>query len=171
MFRAEIAPAMGRGCTLPPAICGASARSSRTIKAHPVRCGSARTTRASGLQRWWGAQIRARAGFFKRVIRLGIGQQLQVDDDIDVPGAGVRRHLGRPGPDKIMRCEPANEGDGVFPRSQAAQQGHQDSLAIERVRVRVALECSRLGYQNPIRLRRRCTAKSFVQPSPRRRSR
>jgi len=57
--------------------------------------------------------------FFQRVIRLGIGQDLQIDDNVHVTRSGMRRHQGRLGVNEIPGREAAHQKYGVFPGTQS----------------------------------------------------
>ncbi|MCY1538185.1 hypothetical protein D9M68_737120 [compost metagenome] len=107
----------------------------------------------------------------QRVIRLCVGQDLQVDYDVNVQRACVRRHHRRSRGDEIPRREPADQVDRILPRPEAAQQRYKDTLAVHRVLVAVAVERCRLGHQKPILSLRKCPAISLERPSPRNRSR
>ncbi|MFT3792332.1 MAG: hypothetical protein QM741_14960 [Rudaea sp.] len=107
----------------------------------------------------------------QRVIGLGVGQDLKVDHDVHVQRTGVRRNGGRPCGDEVTWCEPSDQIDRILPRSETAQQRHEDTFAVHRVLVAVAVERCGLGHQKPILSLRKCSAISLERPSPRSRSR
>ena len=65
-------------------------------------------------------------------VAFGFGHHLHIQHDIDVAGAGVGRHIRRPLGCEIARHQPADQAQGVFEHSKAAQQTDQHALAGER---------------------------------------
>ncbi|MNR11748.1 hypothetical protein D3C85_1280630 [compost metagenome] len=108
---------------------------------------------------------------FECVICLGISQDLQVDHDVHVQSACVRRHYRRPRGYKVSRCESSDQVDRLFPRPESTQQRYEDAFAVLCVLVAVAIKCCGLCHQKPILSLRKCSAISLARPSPRKRSR
>ncbi|WP_173860766.1 hypothetical protein, partial [Pseudomonas sp. FW306-02-F08-AA] len=49
--------------------------------------------------------------FLQRSIGFGVGQDCEIDDDIDIAGSRVSGHFGRSRADKIPRRETTDEED------------------------------------------------------------
>ena len=146
MLSAEILPSVGSGWTLPPAISGASASNSSTIVAPcSVRV---RQRQESFLSLVVLGPLEAHFPeiILKRVIRLGVGENLQIDDDVHVERARMGWHRRRPGRYQISRHEPSDQIDESFhgpsPRSSVTSTRSQSS----RVLLRVTFAGGRLGH-------------------------
>src|ERR1700733_3880051 len=76
---------------------------------------------------------------FERVIGLGISEYLQVNDDVHVLRAGMCGSPKRPCADDVSGRKASDEKDRIPPRSEPSQEGHEHTLAIERVRFAVSV--------------------------------
>lgn len=48
---------------------------------------------------------------FERAVGVGVREDADIDDDIDIAGTGVGRHLGRARGDQISRCQSPYQED------------------------------------------------------------
>ena len=107
---------------------------------------------------------------FQRVIRVGTGQHMELDDDIQITCPGVGRNMRRTFRYQITWSETANQIDRVSPRPEAPD--HKDSLAVFRDFGIVPFGCC--GFRHNQILSNsflKCSAMSRARPSPRKRSR
>lgn len=84
----------------------------------------------------------------QRMIRLGVSQDLQVDHDVNVQSTRMCGYDRRTCCHQIPGCEATDQIHGVLPRTQSAQQRHQDAFAVDRVPVAVAVEGGGLAIRN-----------------------
>ncbi len=85
---------------------------------------------------------------FESPVGLYVFQNNQVNDDIEVERAGVLRNDRRTFRDEVSRCQPPDQYEGVLVRTQIAQQRNQNTFAIPRDLLAVAVQCQRFCYQN-----------------------
>src|SRR5690606_37715969 len=78
---------------------------------------------------------------FECSVGFCIGQNADINDDVDIACASMRGHAGRTGSHEIARCEAAHEVDRIFPWPQATQQGHEDAFACLGYSGSVADDC------------------------------
>lgn len=105
------------------------------------------------------------------MVRVGVGQQLQIDDDVDTQHAGVRRHVGWTLGHQIARRQTSDQEDRLLPGPEPAQQRAEDTLAVHGVGIAVSAEVRRFDHQKPILSLRRCSASSLARPSARTKAR
>ncbi|WP_246270983.1 hypothetical protein [Rhizobium sophorae] len=76
----------------------------------------------------------------ERPVCLCVGEDRQIDDDIDIAGSCMRRDVRRPLGDDVARCQPTDQKDGITPGAEAAEERNQDALAVASNIGTVAME-------------------------------